>query len=125
MKNNKEIYNWLDGLSKLYAKYEAQQSTENLSLLLGYISSASVAKNFLNTEIDDFKSILLRSHLTYLTYLEEEVKRLEGKIKSKLWSNGICESCDCYEDECDCYAFNSAIQQEIDLKKKEIEEIKY
>jgi hypothetical protein len=50
MNNNKEIYNWLDGLSKLYAKYDAQQSTENLSLLLGYISSASVVKNFLNTD---------------------------------------------------------------------------
>jgi hypothetical protein len=51
MKNKIEIYNWLDGLSKLYAKYNAQPSTENLSLLLGYISSASVVKNFLNTEL--------------------------------------------------------------------------
>jgi hypothetical protein len=115
MKKNKEIYNWLDGLSKLYAKYEAQQSTENLSLLLGYISSASVAKNFLNTEIDDFKSILLRSHLTYLTYLEEEVKRLEsGKMIPVEIPHGSPY----------LSGFNTAKQEEIDLKKREIEEIK-
>lgn len=38
---NETVLNWLDGLSKLYAKYEQQESSENLSMLLGYISSTS------------------------------------------------------------------------------------
>jgi hypothetical protein len=59
----------------------------------------------------DIKSFLLSSHLSYL---EEEVKRLEGEKHT-----GI--SCDCESMGC---IWNSAIQQQIDLKKKEIEEIK-
>ena len=47
---NESMLNWIDGLSKLYAKYEQQPSTENLSMLLGYISSTSVIKKILNTE---------------------------------------------------------------------------
>lgn len=48
---NEIVLNWLDGLSKIYAKYEQQQSSENLSMLLGYISSTAVVKKTLNTEL--------------------------------------------------------------------------
>jgi len=44
-----EVLNWLDCLSKIYAKYEQQPSSFNLSMLLGYISSIRVVKEFLIT----------------------------------------------------------------------------
>lgn len=39
--NKEALLSWIDGLSHFYAKYENQPSNENLSLLLGYISSSS------------------------------------------------------------------------------------
>ena len=48
---NEAILNWIDGLSAYYAKYEQQPSSQNLSMLLGYISSTSVIKKILNTEL--------------------------------------------------------------------------
>jgi hypothetical protein len=73
-------------------------------------------------ELDEnkIKSFLLQSHLNYL---EEEVKRLEGEKR-------ICphdSHCHCREEKCYIHeegGFNSAIKQQIDLKKREIEETK-
>ena len=48
---NEAILNWIDGLSRIYARYDNQPSSENLSMLLGYISSTSVIKKILNTEL--------------------------------------------------------------------------
>lgn len=46
--NNKVLLDWIDGLSKCYSRYENQPSTENLSMLLGYISSSTVVKGIIN-----------------------------------------------------------------------------